>query len=180
MVYVFLADGFEELEALAPVDVLRRCGAKVLTVSVTDSKEVKGTHGITVLADVCGKHTNFDDAEAVILPGGLPGADNLENSEIVKKAVLDADKKGKIVAAICAAPKALGKFGILKGKRATCYPGFENELIGAEKADERVCVCENVITGCGAGAALEFSFEIAKKIGFSAEAEKVYKGMLAQ
>lgn len=178
MIYVFLADGFEEMEALAPVDVLRRCGAKVLTVSINENKEVKGTHGITVLADVCGVYANFDDAEAVILPGGLPGADNLENSEIVKKAVLDANSKGAIVAAICAAPKALGKFGVLKGKKATCYPGFEDELLGAEKTDARVCVCENVITGCGAGAALEFSFEIAKKLGFGIEAEKVYKGML--
>ena len=180
MIYVFLADGFEEMEALAPVDILRRCGAKVLTVSITESKEVKGSHGITVLADICADGANFDDAEAVILPGGLPGADNLENSEIVKKAVLEADKRGVVIAAICAAPKVLGKFGLLKGKNATCYPGFEKELLGAQKAEARVCVCENIITGCGAGAALQFSFEIAKKLGFEIEAQKVYRAMLME
>ena len=178
MIYVFLADGFEEMEAIAPVDILRRCGAEVLTVSITDDRAVKGTHGISVLADILGSNCNFEDAEAVVLPGGLPGADNLENSELVKKAVLLANEKGAKLAAICAAPKVLGKFGMLSGKKATCYPGFEDELIGAEKSDEKVCVSDNIITGCGAGAAYEFGFTLAKELGYSEEALKVKKGML--
>ena len=115
MIYVFLADGFEEMEAIAPVDILRRCGTEVLTVSITAEREVKGTHGISVIADTLASYCNFEDADAVVLPGGLPGADNLENSKIVKEAVLLANEKGAKLAAICAAPKVLGKFGMLAG-----------------------------------------------------------------
>lgn len=178
MIYVFLADGFEEMEAIAPVDVLRRCGAQVLTVSITEDREVKGSHGIPVLADCVASVCNFDDADAVILPGGLPGADNLENSSTVKKVLLKTNEKGAICAAICAAPKVLGKFGLLNGKQATCAPGFENELTGAEKLDERVVVSNNIITACGAGAAYEFAFALAEKLGYRAEAKKVKSGML--
>ena len=178
MIYVFLAEGFEEMEAIAPVDILRRCGASVLTVSISEDREVKGAHGITVLADALASVCNFGDADAVILPGGLPGADNLENSELVKKAVLGANEKGAICAAICAAPKVLGKFGLLKGKKATCYPGFENELSGAETTCAKVVVSDNIITACGAGAAYDFGFTLAKELGYSAEAEKVSNGML--
>lgn len=180
MIYVFLAEGFEEIEAMAPVDILRRCGASVLTVSITDDREVKGAHGITIKADITANLCNFEDAKAIILPGGLPGADNLENSQVVKKALLSANARGAVCAAICAAPKVLGKFGLLEGKKATCYPGFEDELLGAEKSKERVVLSENIITACGAGAAMEFGFAIADSLGLSAEAEKVKKGMLAE
>ncbi len=178
MIYVFLAEGFEEIEAIAPVDILRRCGAKVVTVSITDDREVKGAHGITVLADATASVCNFKDAKAIVLPGGLPGADNLENSEIVKKALISANERGAVLAAICAAPKVLGKHGLLAGKKATCYPGFESELVGAEKASCKTVICENIVTACGAGAAYEFGFAIAEALGLSAEGEKVSQGML--
>lgn len=177
MILVFLADGFEEAEALIPVDVLKRCGFTVKTVSIMDSKTVTGRSGISVVADEHYQDFKAEDFEAVILPGGLPGADHLQNSSYVKEAVLKAQDDGKVIAAICAAPKALGAFGVLNGKNATCYPGFEDELIGAKKKNCGVVADGNIITGKAAGKSFDFAFKIAEVLGKSVDAEEVKKSI---
>ncbi|MBE6758309.1 MAG: DJ-1/PfpI family protein [Ruminococcaceae bacterium] len=161
MVYVFLADGFEEVEALAPVDILRRAGLSVQTVGI-GARTVTGAHGIAVTADVADTAVTLDDMEAVILPGGMPGTKNLEASQTVMTALEKALQKNVWIAAICAAPSILGHKGILRGKRATCYPGFETELYGAEITAEAVVRDGRVLTACGAGAALEFGFQLVR------------------
>lgn len=177
MILVFLADGFEEAEALIPVDVLKRCGFEVKTVSIMESKTVTGRSGISVLADEHYQSFKSENFEALILPGGLPGADHLQNSPYVKDAVLKAQDNGKVIAAICAAPKALGAFGVLNGKTATCYPGFEDELIGAKKKNCGVVVSDNIITGKAAGKSFDFAFKIAEALGKVKEAEEVKKSI---
>ncbi len=172
MVYLFLAEGFEEIEALTPVDVLRRGGVELTTVGV-GGKTVCGSHGIAVAADISSSEFDPSDAEAVILPGGMPGTLNLGKSDVVMGAVKKCLDENKLVAAICAAPSLLGKIGALKGKRATAFPGFEEELEGA--------VCEggfvehdgNIITGKGMGVALEFALEILSALRGEKTAEKV-------
>lgn len=176
MVYVFLADGFEELEALTPVDVLKRAGVECKTVGVT-GKFVTGTHGIAVEADILPNEMDYSDLFSVILPGGMPGAENLEKSEEVINAVKYANENGKLVAAICAAPYILGKLGILKGKKATCFDGFEKHFAGGEYTGNPVETSDNVITAFGAGAALPFSFEIVKYLCGEDAAQSLYKKM---
>ncbi len=169
-VYLFLADGFEEIEALTPVDLLRRAGIPVVTVGVT-VKTVTGSHGITVTADV-----TADEAERmlaagntpamVILPGGMPGAKNLDESPLVEKFLAAAKEADAFIAAICAAPMILGKRGLLKGKAAVCYPGFEEYLTGA-KVQERGCVCARdgkMITAQAMGAATEFALTLTEAL----------------
>lgn len=160
MVYCFLADGFEEMEAIAPIDILRRADISVTTVGVT-GKTVNGRHGIDVTADISIDELD-DDAviEAVILPGGLPGAENLENSPEVQRMIDKALDFGAYICAICAAPQILGHKGLLDGKCAIAYPGFEKELKGAVISDEFVVTDGNFITAKGAGVALEFGLEI--------------------
>lgn len=160
MVYCFLADGFEELEAIAPIDILRRADVKVITVGVT-GKTVTGSHGITVTADITVDEVQLNDTlEAVILPGGLPGAVNLENSSVVQNAIDYADKNDAYICAICAAPQILGHKGLLKGKEAIAYPGFEKELDGAKISESFVAVDGKFITAKGAGVATEFGLAI--------------------
>ena len=134
MFYVFLAEGFEETEALAPVDVMRRAKLDVKTVGVT-GECVTSSHGVPVKADITIDNIDLDDDQGVVLPGGMPGTLNLEANEKVLEAVKYSCENGKIVAAICAAPSILGHLGILDGKKATCFPGFENELTGAVETD---------------------------------------------
>lgn len=176
MIYVFLAEGFEEIEALATVDILRRAGMDVKTVSVTGKKEVTGSHNITVTADVT--EINIMDAETVILPGGMPGTLNLKASDMVQNAISYAFDNNKLMCAICAAPLVFGNAGFLKGKKAACYPGFEKELIGAEVVYEPVVTDGNIITSRGAGTAHLFAFEILKYFGKEKEAADLYKGMI--
>lgn len=159
MVYVFLADGFEEIEALTPVDVLRRAGIETKTVGVT-GKTVTGSHGISVNCDIEISNADTKDLDAVILPGGLPGADYLDKSEKVHAFLSFAEENGLIVAAICAAPAILGRHGMLDGKNAVCFTGFEGELKGANVMREKAVRDSNIITACGAGAAFEFAFLI--------------------
>ena len=160
MVYCFLADRFEELEAIAPIDMLKRAGVEVITVGVT-GKNVTGSHNITLVADITADEVAFTDSvEAVILPGGLPGAVNLENNSKVQQAIDFSVQKEKLVCAICAAPQILGHKGILKGRQAIAYPGFESELTGAV-ISEKFVVCDgNFITAKGAGVAVDFGLEI--------------------
>ena len=178
MIYVFLADGFETVEALAPVDVMRRAGIEVATVSITEEKRVASKQGIPVLADITIDEVNENDAEMLMLPGGLPGADNLFANEKLKKMLLSANEKGKYVAAICAAPYILGQLGILKGKKATCYPGFEDKLIGAEATGERIVLDKNVLTGIGMGAAVEFGLEAVSILAGEEAKDKISKGII--
>ncbi len=177
MVYVFLAEGFEEIEALATVDIIRRAEIPVSTVGI-GGKFVTGSHGIKVESDILPEQIKKDDITAVILPGGMPGSLNLKNSDVVKQTVTYAYNNGKIVAAICAAPIVLGHLGILKGKKATCYSGFENELTGADLKNVPVCVDGNVITAWGAGVAADFAFNIITAIyGSDKKAKEIYSAM---
>lgn len=177
MVYVFLADGFEEIEALATVDILRRCELEVKTVSITDSLEVCGAHKIKVLADIKAVDVNESDLEAIVLPGGLPGADNLENCNFVTDLVEKSVKEGKTIAAICAAPKILGVLGLLDGIKATCYPGFEARLFGAKVSRKSVVCDKNFITAKGAGVTHEFALAIATALKKGVSAKRVLGGM---
>lgn len=159
MIYIFLAEGFEECEALAPVDILRRAGLDIQTVGV-GGKTVTGSHGISVVCDTTTDDTVTQGLEAVILPGGMPGTLNLENDPAVQSLTEYAFQNGLIIGAICAAPLILGHKGILKGKKATCFTGFEKELSGAEVLDQPVVRDGNIITAYGAGAAFDFGFTL--------------------
>ena len=163
MIYLFLANGFEEIEALCPLDLLRRAGLEVTTVGV-GGEMISGSHGITVAADI--PEGMYADAapDMVILPGGMPGSKNLDESRVVDMALCAASRKGAFIAAICAAPMVLGHRGLLEGKRATCFPGFEGELAGALKVDERVVRDGNIITAVGMGAALEFGLALVEAL----------------
>ena len=164
MIYVFLADGFEEIEALAPVDFLRRAGINTVTVGVTGNM-VCGAHNIKVEADIpLTAVVLSDEVEGIILPGGMPGADNLNNCADVQKAIDFCAQKGKMISAICAAPFILGDKGLLNNKKATCFPGFEEHLKGADIIGEGVVKDGNLITAKGAGVAWEFGAEIAAAI----------------
>ncbi len=163
MIYLFLADGFEECEALVPLDILRRGKIKVQTVGIS-SKNITGAHGITVIADILEKDAVFDNLKGIILPGGMPGTVNLENSATVNEFIDFANKNNLLIAAICAAPSILGHKGLLKNKKATCFTGFEKDLIGANVVDAPLVKDGNVITAFGAGAAFPFGFEILKAL----------------
>ncbi len=164
MIYVFLADGFEEIEALAPVDLLRRAGFAVQTVGVT-GKTVTGNHNISVTADILPEEVVLNEAvQAVVLPGGMPGAKNLDADETVSRAIAFAAEKGKLLCAICAAPFLLGKRGLLQGKTAICFPGFEADLTGAEISEQSVCRDGNIITAKGMGVATEFGLKIVEAL----------------
>ncbi len=160
MVYVFLAEGFEEIEALTPVDILRRGGVEVLTVGV-GSKAVTSSHKVTVTADITTDEIkDFDGIEAVILPGGMPGTLNLEKNEAVINSVKHCYENNILIGAICAAPSILGHLGFLKGKKAISYPGFEKELTGAEIDSEYVSVSGNIVTAKGMGVSAEFALKL--------------------
>ena len=176
MVYILLADGFEEIEALAVADILRRAGVPAMLTGVRDI-DVIGSHDICVEADITISEVDFDDVDAVILPGGMPGTENLAKSKAVCDMVKDTFSKQKLVCAICAAPLVLGRLDILRGKKATCFPGFENELKGAEISIDKVCKDGNVITSKGPGTAHDFAFEIVKALKGQEVAEKVKSSM---
>ena len=159
MVYMFLANGFEEIEALCPLDLLRRAGVEVTTVGI-GAEQITGAHGITVQADISDAFYTDSTPDMIILPGGMPGAKNLDESRTVDTAIKVAARRGAFIGAICAAPFLLGRRGLLAGKRAICYPGFENELTGATIAEERVVRDGNVITAAGMGVALEFGLAL--------------------
>lgn len=160
MIYCFLANGFEEVEALAPVDMLKRAKKEVRTVGV-GGEFITGSHGITVKSDISIEDVLLDRSlEAVILPGGMPGTINLEKSEFVQKAIDFAVLNGKYVCAICAAPSILGHKGLLDGREAIAFPGFENDLIGAKISENHIAVDGKFITAKGAGVAVDFGLEI--------------------
>lgn len=172
MVYMFLAPGFEEVEALFPLDLLRRAGIAVTTVGI-GGRTVTGSHGIPVTADIADAELDSSDAEAVILPGGMPGTKHLDASPVVDAALKAAAGKDAWICAICAAPSVLGRRGLLRGKRATCYPGWENALEGALEVGGAVIRDGHVITARGAGVAMEFGLEIVSVLKSPEEAGRI-------
>ncbi|GAE82160.1 DJ-1 family glyoxalase III [Bacteroides reticulotermitis] len=176
-VYTFLADGFEEIEALTAVDTLRRAGLKVQIVSVTPDEIVVGAHDVSLLCDVNYENCDFFDAGLLLLPGGMPGAGTLDKHEGLRRLLLDFAAKQKPIAAICAAPMVLGKLGILKGKKATCYPGFEQYLEGAELVDAQAVRDGNIVTGKGPGASLEFALLAVEMLVGKEKADELAEAM---
>lgn len=172
-----LANGFEEIEALAFTDILRRAEIDTNLVSIYSSKNVTGSHNITITADIIIDEIDYNRIDAIVLPGGMPGTLNLFDSEKVRKVIEFSVKSKKLVGAICAAPLILGRLGYLKGKQAVCYPGFENELIGAEICDSRVVKDDIFITSKGAGTAHDFASCFIKHIKNCEIANKVISSM---
>lgn len=176
MIYVFLADGFEELEALAPIDILRRGGVEIKTVGITN-KTVTGSHAVPFVCDIEISEASFNDLEGIILPGGLPGTTNLEANDTVQKFIDFSAENNLLISAICAAPSILGHKHLLEGKNATCYTGFEKELFGAKIINGKVVKDENIITAYGAGAAYEFGFSILEALKGAEIAKKIREQM---
>jgi 4-methyl-5(b-hydroxyethyl)-thiazole monophosphate biosynthesis len=173
---MFLVDGFEECEALVPLDMLRRADIEVQTVGI-ETTRVTGAHDITVTADIDEEEVELDDAlDMVILPGG-PGHQALGKSQLVKDALDFCDENGRFIAAICAAPSILGMLGLLEGKKATCFPGYEDHLLGAEVVTDLVLRDGHFITAKGAGAALEFGFALIAALKGKPKAEQVWQSM---
>lgn len=172
MVYVLLADGFEEIEALAPVDFLRRSGIPVTTVSLVGTK-ARGAHGIEVIADENIENVDFSHGNMILLPGGMPGTTHLDEFPGMTNILATVYENGGYLAAICAAPMVLGKRGYLKGKQAICYPGFEEDLYGAEISQSPVVQDGRIITARSAGVAWEFGYALARILAGKEVAETV-------
>lgn len=170
---MLFADGYEEVEALMTADLLRRGGVDLKLVSITDQMEVTGSHKITVMMDLTLGEIDLDEMDAVILPGGMPGTTNLKKNYVVREVLKQMNDAGKIVAAICAAPSVLGFCGILEGRKATCYPGYEDQLKGAEFVDEMAVIDENIITSRGLGTSMEFGFALIKQLVSEEKAEEI-------
>ena len=177
MIAVLLADGFEEIEALTPVDMLKRAGLDVVTVGI-NSKIAVGSHGIAVVCDKTPDEVDLSAVSTVIFPGGMPGSLNLDASPFSDSIIKSVTERGGRLAAICAAPLVLGRRGLLKGKRATCYPGFENELIGAIATGESVVTDGNITTAKGMGVALEFSKELITLLVSKEKAEELSSAIM--
>lgn len=177
MVYVFLAKGFEEIEALTTVDFLRRAELEVYTVGI-GSKIIAGSHNIPVFCDLDESEAVCDDKlDAIILPGGMPGTLNLEANKTVNKFIDYCAENNKLICAICAAPSILGHKGLLKGKTATCFPGFEKELDGANVSSDYACCDGNIITGKGMGSAISFSQKITEQLINKEKAAKIKESL---
>ncbi len=177
MIYVFLADGFEEIEAVAPIDIIRRAEKDVVTVGI-GSDSIRSSHGIMMLADITDMQMVLDErVEMIVLPGGMPGTLNLEKSAAVQSAIDFCVEKNIPIAAICAAPSILGKKGLLKGKNATCFPGFEGFLEGAVLSPDSVVTDGNITTGVGPGAAIEFGLKLTEILVNDKKAAKIAAGM---
>lgn len=180
MVYVFLANGFEEMEALAPVDLMRRVDIPVTTVGI-GNKVITGSHDIKVVADITDAEFVYDSGvEMIILPGGMPGTLELEKAICVNSALEEADRDGKYIAAICAAPSILGHKGLLRGKKACCYPGFEEQLIHANATTDRVVVDGNIITSRAAGTVFEFAHKLIELLRDKETADGVIASILCK
>lgn len=184
MVLEFLADGFEEIEALCPLDLLRRAGVEVKTASLRDDRKACGAHGIVVESDITAEEAKklYGDGtvEMIILPGGMPGAKNLDESPVVEFFLEKAVRDGAYIASICASPMIPGKRGLLSGKRSVCYPGFEEYLTDAVLTGGRVEVDGNMITGCGMGAAEEFGLALVRLMKGEAVMDKIHAAVLAK
>ncbi len=159
---VFLAEGFEEIEAISILDILRRGGLKAESVSITQQTTVEGAHGIKITTDTCFNNVDYSEVDGLILPGGMPGTQNLGNHERLGNLLKSFNNKSKLIGAICAAPSVLGELGILKGKRAVCYPGFEEKMKGAIIEVSNVVQDGHVVTGMGPGVSIKFGLQILK------------------
>ena len=177
-VYEFLATGFEDIEALIPLDIMRRAGVDFKTVSITGDLYVESAHGVTMKADMLIEDADMSDADLIMLPGGLPGATNLNAHNGVKKAIIEQNARGKMIGAICAAPMVLGGIGLLQGRHATCYPGFEKYLEGAEYTHELCTVDGNITTGEGPAAALPYAYTLLAALTDRQTADQVAEGMM--
>lgn len=178
MIYLFFATGTEELEALGTADIIRRAGLDLQIVSITGKRIVTGAHGIRIETDALLEDVQFFDADLLVLPGGMPGATNFAACEDLNERIRDHAYLGRPIAAICAAPLVLGRLGLLDGKRATCYPGFESELTGATCTGTLVEVDGQFITGKGPGAVFEFGYAIVEMMKDKATADALRQGML--
>ncbi len=173
LVYAFLAEGFEEIEALTVVDILRRADIDIKTVSISDKYEVTGAHKIEVKADILFEEADFERADVLFLPGGIPGTPNLEAHEGLRKKIIEFHHKGKRLTAICAAPSIYGGLGILDGKKATCYPGYEEKLTGAACDGAKVVTDGNITTAKGMGVAIEFGLELVALLEGKEKADEI-------
>ena len=178
MIYVFLATGFEEIEALTPIDIMRRAGLEVVTVSITGDKTVVGTHGVPVVADALLAEVDFAAAEMLVLPGGLPGSTNLDACAPLREGIQQAYEAGTPLAAICAAPMVYGHMGLLKGVKATCYPGCESHMEGSEYTAAIVESDGQFITGRGPAAAFEFGYTLVDRILGEGASQPLREGMI--
>lgn len=176
MIYLFLANGFEEIEALATVDVLRRAGLDLVTVGV-GGKRIIGAHKIEVTADLEEKDVSLNGLDMVILPGGVPGTPNLEKSRVVREAIRYCEEQNQYIAAICAAPSILGHMGLLEEHTACCFPGYETELNAKTVSMDPVCVSGKIITARGAGVAVEFALAIVGELLGSEKSKSLRKSM---
>lgn len=177
-VCVFLADGLEEIEGLTVVDILRRAGVDTQTVSITENRMVNGSHSIPIQADVCLKDADFSETELLVLPGGMPGTLNLGACRELTELLVKFHESGRKVAAICAAPSVLGDLGILEGKKAACYPGFESRLKGAEVVYDKVAQDGNVTTSRGMGTAIPFALSLVAQLVSEEKALELKKGII--
>ncbi len=177
---VHLADGFEEIEAISIVDVLRRAEIEVVVVSVSGKLEVTGAHQLKVLADRLFEDVNYDDLFMIVLPGGMPGASNLNSHAGLKAQIKHFNAENKPLAAICAAPLVFGNLGILEGEQVVCYPGFESYLKGAEVLSVPVIESGKFITGRGPAAAIQFALKIVEKAVSAEKAQQIAKQMLVE
>lgn len=176
-IYLFLADGFEEIEAIAPVDIFRRAGIEVVTVSVNQKTIVTGAHAIPVMADKIFEETEFTGDYTLFLPGGLPGTYNLDAHKGLHALLEKQAAEGKNIAAICAAPSILGKKGLLRGREAICYPGFEDKLEGATISEETMVKAGNIFTAKAAGVAVHFALAIVAELKGVDVAAKIQQGI---
>lgn len=171
--YIFLASGFEEIEAIAPIDILRRAGIEVVTVSISDQKMVTGSHGLTVIADILFSEVKPVDVGMIFLPGGLPGTTNLDAHKELKELIHSKVQMNFPVAAICAAPSVLGKMGLLKGIEAICYPGFEKFMIDATVSEKTIVQTGNILTAKAAGVAIPFALSLVELLKGKSVADDV-------
>lgn len=177
-VIVFLADGFEEIEGLTVVDLLRRAGVEVTTVSITGAYTIHGAHKIDVQADKLFEEMSYEEQDMAVLPGGMPGTLNLGAHEGLKAVLETFYQAEKYMAAICAAPSVFGQYGFLKGRKATSYPGFEEKLEGAVYVEDAVAVSDFVITSRGLGTAIDFSLALIEKLVGAEKAEEISKAII--
>ena len=178
MVFIHLATGFEEVEALTAADLLRRAGVETALVSVTGEKTVEGAHGFRIEADMLFEDADYSDCELIVLPGGMPGTKNLAAHRGLCDKIKEFNENGRLIAAICAAPMVFGSLGLLEGKRATCYPGCEETMIGADYTKELVTIDGNIITGEGPAAAFPYAYTILEILAGKDVADQLREGMM--
>ncbi|MCF6333123.1 MAG: DJ-1/PfpI family protein [Draconibacterium sp.] len=177
---VQLANGFEEIEAVSIIDVLRRAEFEVTVVSITKNLEVIGSHNIKIITDQLFENVDYELIDMIVLPGGMPGATNLNKHSKLRELILDFHKNKKPLGAICAAPLVFGNLGILANKNATCYPGFENELVGAQTTGKNIELSGQIITGKGAGVAIEFALKIVEMFKGKELADELAEKMIIE